>query len=66
MSVIEEKKNKLNFEIRSLLSIIDLIDGKKKVYNDYKINTLTEEEYLNAQLDLIIEAKNRLINIFKD
>lgn len=66
MNQIEEKRNKLNLEIRGLLSIIDMIDGLKGEYNDYKENTLNEEQYLDEQLKLIVEAKTRLINVFKD
>ena len=63
---IEEKRNKLNIDIRSILSIIDLIDGKGKKYEDYTPDSLNEEEYLNQQLALVSEAKERLLNIFKE
>ena len=63
---IEEKRNKLNLDIRSILSIIDLIDGKGKKYEDYISNSLSEEEYLNQQLVLVNEVKERLLNIFKE
>lgn len=63
---IEEKRNKLNLDIRSILSIIDLIDGKGKNYEDYIPNSLNEEEYLNQQLVLVNEVKERLLNIFKE
>jgi len=66
MNSIEDKRNKLNFEIRSLLSIIDMIDGKSFKYEDYVEYTLDEEKYLDQQLNLIVEAKTRLIDIFKD
>lgn len=62
----EELKNKLNLEIRELLKIIDVIDGNSKEYNDYKENSLNEENYLNEQIILVTEAKSRLVNIFKD
>ena len=65
MNSVEEKRNRLNLEIRSLLSLIDMIDGLKGEYVDYVENTLNEEEYLNEQLKLIVEAKTRLINVFK-
>lgn len=64
-NIIEEKKNKLNLDIRSLLAIIDLIDGNKKDYEDYVSNTLTESQFLDQQIKLINEAKERLIDIFK-
>ena len=64
--MIEEKRNKLNLDIRSILSIIDLIDGKRKKYEDYIPNSLNEEEYLNQQLALVSEVKERLLNIFKE
>lgn len=65
-NIIEEKRNKLNLDIRSLLSVIELIDGNKKEYENYVTNTLNEIDYLNQQIKLVNEAKNRLINIFKD
>ena len=48
---IEDKRNQLNLELRSLLAIIDLID---------------EIGFLNQQMKLVIDAKNRLLNVFKD
>jgi len=64
--MMEEKRNRLNLEIRSLLSLVDMIDGQKKEYSDYKINSLNEEEYLDEQIKLIEDAKNRIINLFKE
>ena len=52
--------------MRELLTVISMIDGISKTYPDYKENTLNNEEYLNEQIALAAEAKNRLINIFKD
>lgn len=66
MYKIEEKRNRLNLELRSLLSVIDMIDGLKGEYIDYKENSMNEEEYLDEQLKLVVEAKSRLINIFKN
>ena len=66
MNQVEEKRNKLNLEIRGLLTVIEMIDGLKGSYPDYKENSLTEEQYLEEQLKLIVEAKTRLINVFKD
>ena len=65
MNEIEQKRNQINLELRSLLSIIDMIDGKTKSYQDYRENSMTETEFLNQQLELVQEAKNRLLNIFK-
>lgn len=65
MNEIEQKRNQINLELRSLLSIIEMIDGKTKNYQDYKENSMTETEFLNQQLELVQEAKNRLLNIFK-
>ena len=62
---VEEKKNKLNLELRSLLYIIDMIDGLKGEYPDYKENTLDEENFLDEQIKLVVEAKTRLSNIFR-
>lgn len=66
MNQVEEKRNKLNLELRSLLSVIDMIDGLKGEYIDYKESSLNEEEYLDEQLKLVVEAKSRLVNIFKE
>lgn len=66
MKQIEEKRNRLNLEMRSLLSIIDMIDGLKGEYINYKENSMSEDEYLDEQLKLVIEAKSRLLNIFKN
>ena len=65
MNKIEEKRNKLNLELRSLLAVMDMIDGLKGEYIDYKENSLSEEEFLDEQLKLVVEAKSRLVNIFK-
>lgn len=64
--VIEEKRNKLNLEIRKVLTIIDMIDGKKKQYEDYKTNSLNEIGFLDQQLKLVKEIEDRLVDIFKD
>lgn len=66
MNQVEEKRNKLNLEIRSLLSVVDMIDGKNEEYSDYKENTMSEEEYLDQQIKLVNIAKNRMIDIFRD
>ena len=79
-SLIEEKRNKLNLDIRGILAIIDLIDGKEKEYEDYITiveekeevnetileNSLDENGFLDQQIKLVEEVKERLINIFKD
>lgn len=62
---IEEKRNQINLELRSLLAVLDLIDGKNKKYPDYEENSMDEDSFLTQQLELVREAKNRLINVFK-
>lgn len=65
--MIEEKRNQLNLELRMLLSIIDMIDGFENKYSDYdESHKMSEEEFLDQQLKLAKEARERLINIFKD
>lgn len=64
--VIEEKRNELNLEIRKILAIIDMIDGNKKEYEDYEINSLNEIDFLDQQLKLVKEIEDRLVSIFKD
>lgn len=65
-NIIEEKRNELNLEIRGLLAVIDLIDGNKKEYEDYIANSLNEIGFLEQQIKLVNEAKERLISVFKD
>ena len=65
-NIIEEKRNKLNLDIRGLLIVIDLIDGNKKEYEDYITDSLNEIEFLDQQIKLVNEAKERLISVFKD
>lgn len=66
MNQVEEKRNKLNLELRCLLSVIDIIDGLKGEYIDYKENSLNETDYLDEQIKLVIEAKSRLLDVFKN
>ena len=66
MSEIEAKKNKLNLELRCLLALLDVIDGKKEEHFDYVENTMSEEEFLDKHILMVESAKNRLLNIFKD
>ncbi len=63
--MIEEKRNELNLELRKLLSLLDMIDGMKNEYPDYN-EELSEEEFLNQQLMLAVEARDRLQRVFKD
>ena len=41
-------------------------DGKEKEYEDYITNSLDENGFLDQQIKLVEEVKERLINIFKD
>ena len=64
---LEDKRNQLNLELRTLLSVIDMIDGLKKDYPDYVVNSnISEEEYITQQLALAKEAREKLIAILKD
>ncbi len=63
--MIEEKKNLLNLELRKALYYIDIIDGDKHEYPDYNGN-ITEEEFLEQQLLLATEIRDRLQRIFKN
>jgi len=65
MNSVESKRNRLNLELRSLLSVVDMIDALKGEYVDYVENSLTEEQFLDEQICLVVEAKNRLLNLFK-
>lgn len=64
-NVVEEKRNKLNFDIRELLSMIDFIDGNKNEYKVYD-SSLNEVEFLDQQINLVNKAKEKLFNIFND
>ena len=63
--MIEEKRNQINLELRKALYVIDLIDGNKHEYPDYN-EELSEEEFLEQQLMLAVEARDRLQRVFKD
>lgn len=63
---IEDQRNKLNLELRSLLSIIKMIDGLDYEYANYQEGVLSEEEFLKQQLILVEDAKTRLVNVFKN
>jgi len=62
--MIEEKRNKINLELRKTLLLLDLIDGNEHEYPNYQ-EELTEEEYLEQQLLLATEIRDRLQRIFK-
>ncbi len=64
--VIESKRNELNLDLRGILAIMDLIDGKTREYEDYIENTLDENGFLDQQLILAKEIKERLTGIFKE
>ena len=64
--IIEEKRDKLNFELLRLLTIISMIDGLDYKYDNYKKDSLSEEEFLNQQLILARDATIRLLDVFKD
>ena len=63
---VEEKRNELNLEIRGILTVLDFIDGKNQKYDDYISGTMSENEFLDQQIKLAKEAKERLVSIFKD
>ena len=63
--MIEEKRNKINLELRKALYLIDIIDGDKHEYLDYK-EELSEEEFLEQQLLLATEIRDRLQRIFQN
>lgn len=63
--MIEEKRNKINLELRKALYLLDIIDGNKHEYQDY-IEELSEEEFLEQQLLLATEIRDRLQRIFKN
>ena len=64
--LVEEKRNQLNLEIRGLLALIEFIDGEKKEYTNYITAVMNESEFLDQQIQLAKEAKERLLNIFKN
>lgn len=63
---IEEKRNELNLSLRELLAIIDMIDGNTAEYKNYIENTLSEYDFLTQQIELVNNAKTRMLNIFKN
>lgn len=67
MMNLEEKRNKLNLELRMLLSVLDMVDGLDRQYPNYVDGSgITEEEFIDQQLLLVVDAKDRLINVFKN
>ena len=62
--MIEEKRNQINLELRKALYLIDLIDGDKHDYPEYD-KELSEEEFLDQQLLLATEIRDRIQRIFK-
>ena len=62
--MIEEKRNQINLELRKVLYLVDIIDGNSHEYPDYE-EELSEEEFLDQQLMLAIEIRDRLQRIFK-
>lgn len=62
--MIEEKRNQINLELRKVLYLVDIIDGNSHEYPDY-VEELTEEEFLDQQLMLATEIRDRLQRIFK-
>lgn len=63
---IEEKRDKLNQDIRTLLIVIDQIYGETKEYENYIMNSLDEKGFLDQQQKLITEGKEKLMSIFKE
>ena len=63
--MIEEKRNQINLELRKTLYLIDIIDGDQHDYPDYE-EELTEEEFLDQQLLLATEIRDRLQRVFKN
>ena len=44
---LEEKKDRLNLELRMTLSILDMIDGVDRVYPNYcSDSNISEDEYM--------------------
>ena len=67
MTSVDEKRNQFNLEIRMLLAVIDMIDGQERKYPDYNSkDNMNENDFLDQQLMLVREAKEKLISIFKD
>lgn len=62
---IEDKRNRINLELRELLMIIKMIDGLDYEYANYETGKMSEEEFLDQQLILIEDVKTRLVDVFK-
>ena len=61
MPTEEDKKNELNLRIREVLSIMDMIDGQHKEYFNYEEDTLNNADYLEEQIKLVTDIKERLL-----
>ena len=66
MNEIETKRNELNLEIRQIISIMNIIDGRTADTENYEVGQLSELEYLEKQLNMVKNIKERLTSIFKD
>ena len=63
---MEILKNNLNLQTLELLKVIDtIIHADKKEYFTYETNKCSDKEYLLEQYNMVKEAKEKLINIFK-
>lgn len=64
--IIEAKRNEVNLNLRAALVVIDFIDGKSRDYENYTPGQLDECGFLEQQLILSLEIRDRLRKIFED
>lgn len=63
---VEEKKNKLNYDLRYIMEIVKLVDGIEDNPDDYIAGTLNDADYLDQQIRIAEKIKNRMVAVFKD
>ena len=63
---IIKKRLILNLEVKDLLKDMDMIDGKKKEYNNIDVSSMDELSFLNLETECIKDIRTRLENIFKE
>ena len=62
---IVKKRLILDLAAKDLAKIMNTIDGKNIDYSTYKVKGLNESDFLDLEIKLITETKERLENIFK-
>ena len=63
---IVKKRLILDLAVKDLVKVMNIIDGKDIDYSTYKVRELNESDFLELEIKLVTETKERLENIFKE